>query len=84
MREIISLQESARLELAGAAQRLAIAKQALADFVSEHGDGDAVSKELRESLERERAALEIELDDAQRQHVHCQSEYARHKISVPH
>jgi hypothetical protein len=32
----ISLKEQARLELEGAAQRFAIAKQAVADFLSEH------------------------------------------------
>jgi len=75
----VSLEESARLELAGAAQRLANAEQALADFVSEHGDGDAVSTDLRESLERQRAVLETELDAARRQHEHCQCEYAKYK-----
>ncbi len=79
MRKTISLEEQALLELNGAAQRLAIARQAIADFVSEHGDGDAVSTELRESLERERAMLETELDAARRQHTHCVDEYRRCK-----
>jgi len=76
MRKIISLEESACLELAGAAQRLAIAKQAVADFLIEHGTDYAASPEMRESLERERAMLETELDAARRQHEHCQREYA--------
>ncbi len=79
MRKTISLEEQAQLELNGAAQRLAIGEQALADFVSEHGDGDAVSAELRESLERERVMLETELDAARRQHAHCAEEYKRYK-----
>lgn len=79
MRRMISLEEQAQLELNGAAQRLAIATQALADFVSEHGDGDEVSAELRESLERERSMLETELDAARRQHEHCVEECRRYK-----
>ncbi len=79
MRETISLAESARLELAGAGQRLRIAEQGLADFLSEHGDGDAVSGELRESFERQRAMLETEVDAARRQRNHASEEYSRCK-----
>ena len=68
------LQESARLEVQGATQRLAIAKETLADFQAEHGDDYSPSPELRESLERERAMLETELDAARRQHAHCADE----------
>jgi hypothetical protein len=78
----ISLKESAHLELQGAAQRLAIAKQALADFDAEHGNDYPASPELRESHERQRAVLETELDAARRQHGHSAEEYGRYKSSV--
>ena len=50
MREIISLEESARLELEGAAQRLPIAKWSLADFDAEHGTDCLAFAELLLSL----------------------------------
>ena len=62
----ISLEQEATLALQGAQSRLAKAKRELADFVSEHG-AVVGSPDERQSLERERHALEIEADDAARQ-----------------
>jgi hypothetical protein len=48
------------LEALGAERRLALAKTALADFVTEHEGKDP--RELAHSLERERNLLETEFD----------------------
>jgi lactam utilization protein B len=68
--EYISLLESARAELAGAERRLALARQALADFKAEH-DGKVVSRDLALSLAHEKDAVETEVDAAERQMQHC-------------
>jgi hypothetical protein len=61
--EIVTLLEAAHLELQGAERRLALARQALADFDAETAERN-VSVELAESFRRERDLL----DAARRRH----------------
>jgi hypothetical protein len=75
----ISLLDTAKLELAGAEQRLATARQNYRAFAEEHGtiiDGlfiysPAPSPQMRVSLDDERDSLECELDEAHRRVAHC-------------
>jgi hypothetical protein len=76
----VSLADEAQLALSGAQQRLARAQQALRDFQLEH-DGQAVSSELRASLERERHLLDVELDEAERQCRKARKDFAEAKTS---
>lgn len=76
-RTTISLEEAARLELAGAWNRLMLARRAVEDFRGEHGVDESVSPDLRWSLERQQHALQVELDDAQRQHMKAKTEFVR-------
>jgi len=62
----ISLEQEAAMALMGAQSRLAKAKRELEEFVAEHG-ANVGSPDERHSLERERYALEVELDDSTRQ-----------------
>jgi len=66
----IGLLEAAKLELAGAEQRLRIATQTLEEFLADRL-GASLSPDLRQSLDHERASLECELDAARRQVRHC-------------
>jgi|SRR5580704_7644248 hypothetical protein len=75
----VSLIETTRLELQGAEQRLATARQNYRTFAEENGvviDGLLVyspepSPQMRMSLDSERDSLECELDAAHRQVQHC-------------
>lgn len=70
-RAFVKLEEAAELELQGSAHRLSVAKVALADFLSEQSvviNGHPVLPGLRESLERQLHALQVEADEAQREY----------------
>jgi hypothetical protein len=76
----ISIIETTKLELAGAEQRLDLAKLAYKNFIDEHGiltdDGDVIyspipSPQMRMSLDDEKESLECELDEAHRRVAHC-------------
>jgi hypothetical protein len=72
--ETVSLLEGASLELQGAERRLALAKQALADFDADPANGP-VSAELAVSLAHERDGLETELDAARRLYASCLAQF---------
>jgi hypothetical protein len=61
----ISLKEEAKLALSAAAGRVQKARAELANFIAEHGELPA-SPELRESFDRQRDVLEVEVDSAAR------------------
>jgi hypothetical protein len=77
----ISLTEAAQLEADGARRRLERAIAAHQNFLSAYGtvlDGGFVyradlSPEVRASLDKERDAIQVELDCAWRQLRHCES-----------
>jgi len=77
-RELVSLEETATMELQGATQRLGIAQRELADFHAQH-DGVAHHPHLADSLTREKFALELELDSAARAYNHAFQEVLRHQ-----
>jgi hypothetical protein len=63
--ESAAIADEAQLAVAGARKRMERAQQALADFHLEH-DGQVLSPELRQSVERERHLLNVEVDEAVR------------------
>jgi hypothetical protein len=74
----VSLREAAELELLGAKHRLDLAMRGCKDFLAEHG-GQVASPELQASFERERFAVETELDSARRRYAECARQYAELK-----
>jgi hypothetical protein len=69
--EAESLLEGASLELQGAGLRLALAKEALADFDADHAADAPGSPGLALSLAHERDGLETEMDAARRRYTDC-------------
>lgn len=67
----LSLQEAAQLELLAARRREALARQALVDHDAEFGDKET-TPELRASLDHQREALLVELDEATRWRKKCE------------
>ena len=59
-----------------------LAHPPLETFRNDQGLDESVH--LGASLERQRHALEVELDDAQRLHENCKAEYARARASFNH
>jgi hypothetical protein len=75
-----SIIETTKLELAGAEQRLGLAKLAYKSFIDEHGiltdEGQVIytptpTREMFISFEHQRDALETEIDESLRRVAHC-------------
>lgn len=80
--EAVSLLEGASLELQGAGLRLALAKQALADFDADQTNAP-VSAELTLSLAHQRDSLETELDAARRRYADSLAQFTELQRVAP-
>jgi len=65
---------TAQMEVAGAAQRLRLARKVLEDFLLEH-TGKVCDADLARSLDHERESLECEVDAADRRYRECLLQY---------